>query len=312
MILCVTPNPAIDRTLYVDALHLGEVHHADTVLAVAGGKGLNVARTILALGGSPLCMGLVGGHAGNLLSELAEREGLSAHWTRIKNETRTCVILVERGRDATEINERGASVSADESQALLRGVWAQAEYVQLVCVSGSLPHGFSLDDFSILLQGLAARKKSVWVDTSGAALKTALDVRGMNIKVNAAELGEALGLEISDAEQAIGAGRQLLKRGILSVAVTLGKDGAVLVAGTGVWSAHPPAIEVVSSVGSGDAFLGGLAFALESGNPLDAALRYGVAAGAANALHFGGGKISKKESVKIQSMVNVRTVFVHV
>ncbi len=299
MILCVTPNPAIDRTLHVDALRVGEVHRSDTVLAAAGGKGLNVARTIRALGGSPFCVGLLGGHTGNLLAELAEREGLSAHWTRMKNETRTCVILVEHSRDATVVNERGAGVSADECQIFLRDVWAQAEQAQPVCVSGSLPPGFSLDDFSILLQGLAARKKSVWVDTSGAALKTALDVRGVNIKVNAAELGEALGLEIFTMEQAANAGRQLLERGISSVAVTLGRDGAVLVAGTGVWSVHPPAIEVVSSVGSGDAFLGGLAFALETGNPPEVTLRYGVAAGAANALHFGGGMVEREEFSKV-------------
>ncbi|MEW6287438.1 MAG: 1-phosphofructokinase family hexose kinase [Chloroflexota bacterium] len=295
MILCVTPNPAIDRTLHVDALRLGEVHRAKETLTAAGGKGLNVARTIRALGGSSFCMGLIGGHTGSLLAELAEREGLSARWTRIKNETRTCVILAEQGRDATVINERGADVSADECQTFLRDVWTQAEPAQLVCLSGSLPPGFALDDFSLLLRGLVERQKSVWVDTSGAALQAALNVRGVNIKVNAAELGEALGLEILNAEQAANAGKRLLENGISSVAVTLGRDGAVLVTESGAWCARPPAIEVVSSVGSGDAFLGGLVFALEAGNPPEVALRYGVAAGAANALHVGGGVIRQEE-----------------
>jgi len=295
MILCLTPNPAIDRTIYVDSLTPGEVHRAEKTLAAAGGKGLNVARTILALGGAPLCMGLVGGQVGNLLAELAEREGLSAHWTRTKNQTRTCIILVERGRDATVVNERGAEVSADECQTFLRDVWMQGKRAQLVCVSGSLPPGFSLDDFSSMLQGLVAQGKSVWVDTSGAALKIALDVRGLNIKVNAKELGETLGFEISNMEQAANAGRQLLRRGISSIAVTLGKDGAILVVDSGVWFARPPTIEVVSSVGSGDAFLGGLAFALEQGHPPKVALQYGVAAGAANALHFEGGVVKQRE-----------------
>jgi 1-phosphofructokinase family hexose kinase len=306
MILCVTPNPAIDRTLHVDALHLSEVHRAQESLTAAGGKGLNVARTIRTLGGLPLCMGLVGGHTGSLLAELAEREGLPAHWTRVKNETRTCVILVEQGRDATVINERGTEVSADECQTFLRDVWAQAEPAQRVCISGSLPPGFALDDFSLLLRGLVERQKSVWVDTSGAALQAALNVRGVNIKVNAAELGEALGLEILNAEQAANAGKRLLENGISSVAVTLGRDGAVLVTESGAWSACPPAIEIVSSVGSGDAFLGGLAFALEQGHSPETALRYGVAAGAANALHFGGGVMDREEFYKLfhQSSIN--------
>jgi fructose-1-phosphate kinase PfkB-like protein len=159
MILCVTPNPAIDRTLLVDALRVGEVHRAKKSLAVAGGKGLNVARTIQALGGEPLCMGLIGGHTGNLLAELAEHEGLSTHWTRMKNETRTCVILVEDGRDATVINERGAEVSVEECETFIQDVWRQSERVQLVCVSESLPPGFSIDLFQSLLLGLVERKK---------------------------------------------------------------------------------------------------------------------------------------------------------
>jgi tagatose 6-phosphate kinase len=255
-------------------------------------------------------MGLAGGHTGNLLAELAEREGLSAQWTRMKNETRTCVILVEDGRDATVINESGAEVSAEECLAFVQDVWAQAEQVQLVCVSGSLPPGFSLDDFACLLRRLAERKKSVWVDTSGSALKTALDVRGVNIKVNAAELGEALGTEISNAEQATNAGRQLLARGISSVAVTLGKDGAVLLADSGVWIARLPAMEVINSVGSGDAFLGGLAFALSGGNPPEVALRYGVAAGAANALQFGGGVVRREKFEEMLLHIN-RPFFAH-
>jgi 1-phosphofructokinase family hexose kinase len=308
MILCVTPNPAIDRTLLVDALRVGEVHRAKKMLMAAGGKGLNVARTIHALGGLPLCMGVLGGHAGNLLAELAEREGLSAHWTRMKSETRTCVILVEDDKDATVINERGADVSADECQTFLRDVWTQAERSKLVCVSGSLPPGFSLSDFSILLQGLVARGKSVWVDTSGAALKAALDVRNVNIKVNADELGEAMKVNLSSTGQAASAARKLCKLGIEQVVVTMGKQGAVFVSDSGSWVAKPPAIEVVSSVGSGDAFLGGLAFALDQGNPPEVALRYSVAAGTANALNFGGGVLRREDFAKICDRVEVSFV----
>lgn len=295
MILCVTPNPAIDRTLHVSALRAGEVHRADAVLAAAGGKGLNVARTILALGGEPLCMGLIGGHAGNLLAELAGREGLSAEWTRMKNETRTCVILVEDGSDATVINERGAEVSAAECEAFVQDVWKQSERVQLVCVSGSLPPGFSAHLFQSLLLGLVERKKSVWVDTSGAALSAALNVNGINLKVNRSELSEVLGVDISNAEQAQRVSEQLREKGVASVVVTLGKEGAILTMDRSAWLAKSPEIKIVSSVGSSDAFLGGLVYALEAGNPPEVALRYGVAAGAANALQFGGGKVQKEK-----------------
>lgn len=295
MILCVTPNPAIDRTLRVASLQVGEVHRAESVLIAAGGKGLNVARTILALGGSPVCLGLIGGHTGALLAALAEGEGLTAQWTWMGHETRTCVILVAHGRDATVINESGSQVSPRECNVFLKEVWGRAGDAHRISVSGSLPPGFSTGKFASLLAGLVAREKSVWVDTSGAALRSALDVHGVNIKVNAMELGEVLGRAIFSAEHAIQAGRQLLQRGISSVVVTLGRDGAVWIKGSQTWAVTAPKINMVSSVGSGDAFLGGLLFALDAGFPPDLALRHGVAAGAANALHFGGGKVSGAE-----------------
>ncbi|HNA89960.1 MAG TPA: PfkB family carbohydrate kinase, partial [Anaerolineales bacterium] len=127
----------------------------------------------------------------------------------------------------------------------------------------------------------------------------------LNIKVNAAELSDALGMKISNADQAIFACNQLLNDGISSAAVTLGKDGAVLVEHSEIWVAYPPVIKVVSSVGSGDAFLGGLAVALDRGHPLDVSLRHAVAAGAANALHFGGGKLSREEFERIRQDVTI-------
>jgi len=295
MILCLTPNPAIDRTLYVDRLIPGDVQRARRVTVAAGGKGLNAARAIRSLGGNPLCMGLIGGHGGDLLAELAKQEGLTAQWTRTRNETRTCIILVQANQDAIVINENGIEISLDECKTFLTDAWEQSSYADLVCVSGSLPPGFPLDQFESLLAGFVARGKPVWVDTSGKALKTALGVRGINIKVNAAELGGALDIEISTMEQAAKATDLLRERGISQIAVTLGKDGAVFNMGAGTLAATSPTIKLVSSVGSGDAFLGGFLFALDGGDSPEAALRKAVAAGAANALEIGGGKLLVSE-----------------
>lgn len=305
MILCVTPNPAIDRTLYLSALRVGEVHRTEKVLTAAGGKGLNVARTIHALGGGVLCMGPIGGYAGKLLAELAKQEGLQAQWTQAQSETRTCTILVQANRDATVINEAGPGISEGESRTLMEAVLKQAVSMNLVCISGSLPKGFSLQRYRSLLFKLVTLGKSVWVDASGNALKTALKVRGVCIKVNAKELGDALGMELSDLKQAETSARELCRSGIRQVAITFGPKGALLVTETEGWQATPPKLEIVSSVGSGDALLGALAFALDQGRPPEIALRYGVAAGAANALHFGGGEFSRAEFDAIKRKVEV-------
>ena len=308
MILCVTPNPAIDRTLRVNSLQVGELQRAEQTLVAAGGKGLNVARTIRSLGGSPVCAGLIGGHAGNLLAELAEREGFSAHWTRIKSETRTCIILIQPGTDATVVNEPGAEVDVHECLSFLHDVWEAAQRAHLVCVSGSLPPGFSTESFRTLLGGLVEQKKSVWVDTSGQALKAALGVRGVNLKINAAELGEALGEKIVGVQHALRAAKVASKMLDGRVAVTIGAAGAVLADETGAWLAQPPRLGVVSSVGSGDAFLGGLALALDVRNPTEVALRHAVAAGAANSLHFGGGMILQSEFDEICEITKLSSI----
>jgi fructose-1-phosphate kinase PfkB-like protein len=187
------------------------------------------------------------------------------------------------------VNEPGVAIGLDECRALVADVWQKSVEADLICVSGSLPPGFSLEEFESMLAGLVARKKSVWVDTSGQALKTALGVRGVNIKINAAELGAVLDIEIFNAEQAVSIARELRKSGIEQAVITLGRQGAVFVSAVGIWIAQPPEIQIVSSVGSGDAFLGGLAFALSKGFAPDIALRHAVATGAANALHIGGG-----------------------
>ncbi|MEP6895336.1 MAG: 1-phosphofructokinase family hexose kinase [Chloroflexota bacterium] len=292
MILCLTPNPAIDRTLYVDALRHGEVQRAKRVLLAAGGKGLNVARTIHTLGGEQLCMGPIGGQTGKLLSDLAQTEGLTAQWTQVRNETRTCTILVPANQDATVINESGHKMNQHECDTLIEDVLRRATHADLICISGSLLPGFSQARYRSLLAGLVAKGKLVWVDTSGVALKTALKVRGICIKVNAAELGDAIGMKISNVGQTTNALQHLRGRGVFQIAVTLGSNGAVLGSDTGTWVASAPRVEIVSSVGSGDAFLGGLLFGMESGASPETALRKGVAAGTANALEFGGGKFS--------------------
>src|SRR5689334_9541185 len=104
MILCVTPNPALDHTMTVPGLRLGEVARATQSFMAAGGKGLNVARVVTALGDAALCAGFLGGHSGRLLADLAEREGLPAAWTWFVGETRTSTILYDpQGSDATVI-----------------------------------------------------------------------------------------------------------------------------------------------------------------------------------------------------------------
>lgn len=304
MILCMTPNPAIDRTIILPSLILGSVHRAQKSFVAAGGKGLNVARTIRTLGGEPLCMGFAGGHSGRLLADLAEREGFHSAWTWTNSETRTCTILVSQDDDATVINEPGLPVSNSDWKRLRQDVERQLASIDLVCISGSLPPNSAVEDLKELLDMLVGAGKQVWVDTSGTPLETALAYPGICIKVNAQEIGEILGFEVKDIASVKRA--LIMLRGPAASVITLGSAGAMLSTREERWHAQGPRVDVTSTVGSGDSFLGGLVSTLDEGKGWPEALRDAVAAGTANALSAGGGKFMLQEFVEIRKQVQIQ------
>ena len=305
MIICITPNPAIDRTIILPGLVLGNVHRAQKSIVAAGGKGLNVARAIRTLSGEALCMGFVGGRAGHLLAELAQNEGLHSSWTWTNAETRTCTILVSQNADATVINEAGASLSKLDWKRLRRDVHKHISYAGLVCVSGSFPSGSSIHDVKALLSLLVDTGKPVWVDTSGVALDTVLTYPGVCIKVNGDEISESLGFKVSDLASAKRALITLRERGVTACVITLGTEGALLATSGGRWHAQGPRVRVISTVGSGDAFLGGLVSSLDRGKNSPDALRDAVAAGTANALSAGGGQFTLEEFTGIREQIQI-------
>src|SRR6266498_2212907 len=221
MILCITPNPAIDRTLIVPNLVLGNVHRAHQIIVAAGGKGLNVARAVRTLGGKSLCMGFAGGHSGRLLADLAQSEGLNSSWTWTDSETRTCTILVAQNGDATEIDEPGLPVSAADWARLRGKVQKHLSSFDQICVSGSLPPNSSIDDLRALLTMLIDAGKQVWVDTSGASLDAVLNYPDICIKVNGNEISKSLGFEVKDIPSAQRALIILIERGLSACAITL-------------------------------------------------------------------------------------------
>jgi 1-phosphofructokinase family hexose kinase len=306
MILCITPNPAIDRTIIVPSLVLGSVNRAERSIVAAGGKGLNVARTIRILGGESLCMGFAGGHTGRLLADLSQNVGLHSSWTWINSETRTCTILVSRHDDATVINEPGMLVSKSDWKRLQQDVRKHVSSAGLVCVSGSLPPDTSAGDLQGLLSMLVDTAKQVWVDTSGPGLVAALTVPGICIKVNGDEISKPLGFEVKDVPSAKRALTKLGERGMTACVITLGVAGALLSTKEGRWHAYGPRVRVVSTVGSGDSFLGGLLSALDAGKDWPEALLDAVAAGTANALSAGGGQFALQEFQDIGKQVQIQ------
>lgn len=303
MILCVTPNTALDRTLVVPGYGAGGVFRPQQTIATVGGKGVNVARVVNLLGGAAHCMGFIAGHTGALAAAIAVEEGLDSTWTALDaGETRICTILVDSDSgQTTVVNESGAQTRAADWSRLRDDVLAAAAQTEIICFCGSLPPASPLDSFTALLGELVAAGKSVWVDTSGAPLAAAVQVSGVHIKVNDEEAGVLLGRSLNTLSDVTTAAIALAKGAPASVIITMGKDGAALSDGQTVWHALPPEIDAKSGVGSGDSMLAGLLVGLESGETPAQALRRGVAAGAANALTVGAGRFALSDFTDILS-----------
>jgi 1-phosphofructokinase family hexose kinase len=283
-ILCVTPNPAIDRTLTVHGFAAGGVWRATAMRAACGGKGVNVARALLRLGRSAICAGPLAGLAGRQAAALAEAEGLPARWTWVDGETRTCVIIVGGAGVTTVINEPGPWISQCDWRRLLVDVEDLAATCSAICISGSLPPGCRKGALAALIRAVRDRSSApLWLDTSGAALVEAMAAAPAGIKINAEEAAALLRRPIRNAGEALGAARHIHRRGVQTVAITLGVAGAVLAGRSGDWEVAAPAIEPLNPVGSGDCFLAGLLAGIVEGNSEAETLRLAVACGAANA-----------------------------
>jgi 1-phosphofructokinase family hexose kinase len=293
MLVIITPNPALDRTMVVPNLRLGHRHRAEQVIVAAGGKGLNVARAARSLGQPLRVCAPLGGITGQFVAHLAGKEGLDGFWSwHSAGETRTCVLVVDpHAEDATPLDEHGPPLSAEDWLAFVDAALDAASVASMAAICGSLPPGVPPSAAGELVRALGRVGCQVVVDTSGPPLAAAIEAQPYGLKVNGAELSAALSRPIAGPEQAAAALAEVRARGVALAVVSLGEQGALAANEAGTCHATPPPLEVVSTVGSGDSLLAGLLTGLRRGYTLDEALRLGVACGAADALTIGGGVV---------------------
>jgi len=250
VILTVTLNAALDVTYQVPALRLGESHRPSAVDTRAGGKGINVARVLAALGHETMVTGLVGGQTGAAIRADVMVAGLREALFEMASPSRRTVTIVSDGA-ATAVNEPGPPVSISDWADFVGGYHALAANASVVVLSGSLPPTLPPDAYAQLVRATAT---PTIVDTSGEPLIAALAARPDLVKPNAAELRETTGLT-----DPVAAARTLLDRGAGAVVASLGPNGLVAVTPEGVWRAAPPEPLHGNPTGAGDACVAALA-----------------------------------------------------
>jgi tagatose 6-phosphate kinase len=306
MLLVVNLNLAVDHFVEVDELRAGEVQRARSERRQAGGKGTNVARVLKTLGEPSLLLGFAGGSAGELIETGLRAEGIESLLTRVREESRTCLIIHDRSRrEQTVINAPGARISEEEFRHFEANYTRSLQRADFVIINGSLPPNLPARTYAQLIEAAhaAAGGKRVLLDCAGAALRLALRARPFLVKINGAETSELLDAPaVTDFDGAARATRQLRESGAESAMITLGAEGALLDFGDARYKFAAPSVAAVNSVGSGDAALAGLAAGLRRGWTAQGAGALAIAAGAANALH-GAGACSVEEITELQPRV---------
>jgi hexose kinase, 1-phosphofructokinase family len=297
--LCVTPNVALDRILVVPRFAVGAVTRAERAYTVVGGKGINVARPLASLGKANHSAGLIGGTTGEAAAQLATAEGLTATWSRVAGETRTCLVILSDNGCATVVNEAGPMISSSEWDRFEADVSHLSHGRGAICISGSLPPGCPPKAMQRLLAAAGGGGRRVWVDASGDPLSDAIEARVFAVKVNASEASAVTGGAIRTVTDALAAGRWIIERGVTKAAITLGPQGAVLVHGARAWYARPPVSSVEKAVGSGDSFLAGLIAAYADGVKDEDALRLATACGTANTMTEQAGRLRSADVVRV-------------
>jgi 1-phosphofructokinase family hexose kinase len=312
MIITVTLNAAIDKSLSVPNFRLGRRHRTVEQRTMAGGKGVNIARALKALGQPVIATGMAGGATGTRIVEQLTEESILNDFVRIREESRTNTsVLDPTNGQQTEVNERGPAVSEHEVELFRDKLLYLARGAAIVVFAGSIPRGVDADIYATLIRELQRTGVTTVIDTDGDPLHQSVRAEPDVVSPNVLEAEELVGHEFNDDTERSLAVREIVALGAREAIMTL-PDGCfaqVLIDGQPcLRRARVEPREPVATRGSGDAFLAGYVASRYSGSSPEECLRFGVACGAESTGRLGAGLIDPREVRRLAGDVQLAAV----
>jgi len=305
-VLTVTLNPALDLTVQLPSLRLGEVNRSESLQVHAAGKGLNVAQVLADLGHQLTVTGFLGADNPQAFEQLFETRVFADEFVRVAGETRSNIKLAEAGGQVTDINGPGLMIAETERVELLARLKRLAPAYDLVVVAGSLPRGVQVEWFVELLRTLKQLGVRVALDTSGAALRAGLATAPWLIKPNEEELAEAREMQIPDAQALAREAWRLQVEGVEHVVISQGAEGVSWFAPGAALHAQPPRVSVVSTVGAGDSLLAGMLHGLLENWPAERTLSHATAIAAQAVGQIGFGITDTAQLAELEAAVRLQ------
>jgi 1-phosphofructokinase len=315
MIITVTLNTAIDKTLSVPNFRLGRRHRTVEQTTMPGGKGVNVARVLKTLGAPVIATGLAGGATGTRIVDQLTQLSVLSDFVRIREESRTNTAVIDPTTgEQTEINERGPKVSEQEAELFVDKLLYLAKGASMCVFAGSLPREVDIEVYARMIRELRRLGVATVVDTDGDPLRRAVRAEPDVVSPNVLEAEELVGHEFNDDEDRVIAVREMVGLGAREAIMTM-PDGCfahLLPEEPGgepsLYRVHVRGgmVEPRATVGSGDAFLAGYVAARYNGRPPAECLAYGVACGAESTQHLGAGLVDPNRVERLLDEIEVQ------
>jgi len=265
MIVTVTMNPAIDKTIEIDALIRGGLNRIKKVEYDAGGKGINVSKTIKELGGVSIATGFLGGSTGRSIANVLEKKGIQNDFIWVEGETRTNTKIFESNGSVTELNELGPEIPLEKIKEFIIKLNGYANEKTLFVLAGSIPKGVDKNIYSEIIRQVHQKGAKVLLDADGEVFKNSVEEGPDIIKPNRFELETYAGIKSASQDELICVAKRLMAKGIHTIAVSMGKEGALLLCDGYELKAPALSVKAHSTVGAGDAFVAGLAHSWDIG-----------------------------------------------
>jgi 1-phosphofructokinase family hexose kinase len=296
MILSVTVNPSVDRTLFVDSLKPNDANRVTRAEMDAGGKGINAARIVAELGEQVVATGFLGGRTGKFVLHVLNEESVESDFVRVDAETRLNISIEDGSeRPPTTFNEAGGAINDSQIKALIAKLDTYLARTAFVTAGGSVQPGIPPNFYARLIRATGGVKTVI--DADGELLKSAIEARPFLVKPNADEASRLLSKDVNTLESGLAAAREIRKMGAEIAIVSMGGKGAALASQDGDLIAKPPEIDTNSTIGAGDSMIGGFLVGLRRSEGIEAAFRLGTAAGAATAV-TSGSEIGRKHVIE--------------
>ncbi len=305
MIITVTMNPAIDKTVEIDSLVHGGLNRISKVTKDAGGKGINVSKTIKALGGESVATGFLGGETGASIRSILKKLVIQEDFVNIESETRVNTKVVETDGCVTELNEKGPSISNDSMQVFLDTLDKYLKKDQILILSGSIPNGVPKDIYKYLTERAREKGATIFVDADGELLANALLAKPDIVKPNKDELEKYMGRALNSAEEVVEAGVKLLEKGVKTVIISLGAGGAYFINKEHTLYSPGLTVQVNSTVGAGDAMVAAFSYGMDQGLSFEDCAKLAMATSAGAVTTVGTKPPTKATVDELLSMVTM-------